>query len=155
MMRLKYFVLLISIALVTACGFKIDNLQKKFTISEINTSGEKKINFKIKNKVLANNDTSSDNLIKLDITTKKIKSIKEKNISNEIEKYQINIEANVSYLMIKNNTTGVFNISKSGDYSVSSKYSDTINSEKRLINNLTQEIVQEIIDNLASKFNDL
>ena len=132
MMRLKHFILLISMILTTACGFKIDNLQKKFTISEINTSGEKKINFRIKNKVLANNDTSSDNLIKLDITTKKVKSIKEKNISNEIEKYQISIVTNVS-----------------------SKYSDTINSEKRLINNLTQEIIQEIIDNLASKFNDL
>ena len=91
----------------------------------------------------------------MDITTKKVKSIKEKNISNEIEKYQISIVTNVSYIIIKNNTSGDFNISKSGDYNVSSKYSDTINSEKRLINNLTQEIIQEIIDNLASKFNDL
>ena len=52
-------------------------------------------------------------------------------------------------MIIKNNTSGDFNISKSGDYNVSSN-SDTINSEKRLINNLTQEIIQEIIDNLAS-----
>ena len=155
MMRLKHFILLISMILTTACGFKINNLQKKFTISEINTSGEKKINFRIKNKVLANNDANSDNLIKLDITTKKVKSIKEKNISNEIEKYQISIVTNVSYMIIKNKNSGDFNISKSGDYNVSSKYSDTINSEKRLINNLTQEIIQEIIDNLASKFNDL
>ena len=90
--------------LLSNCGFKIvsqSNLNN-FDIAEIITSGDKKINFRIKNKLVFNSKRNNSTLISLSLNTKKIKSIKEKNIKNEITKYKLEITTLVE---VKNITT--------------------------------------------------
>lgn len=153
-MKLIYLSVISSFLFLTSCGFKVANLQTNYSISEIQTSGDDKINFKIKNRLLYNSNNQT-NSINLNIVTKKNKSIKEKSISNEISKYEINIITSVKYTSEEKDINGEFQFSKKGDYSVSDKYSDTLNNEKNLIKSLINAIIEEIEENLNSKFNDL
>ena len=66
----------------------------------------------------------------VDLTTNKNKTIKEKNIKNEIIKYKIEINVIVVFNEINSDKNYTFVVSKSSDYDVSSQYSQTLNNEK-------------------------
>ena len=53
------------------------------------------------------------------------------------------------------NSKGNFSITKNGVYDVKTQYSDTLIYERNLISSLTDEIADEIVDNILVKFNDL
>ena len=86
--------------------------------------------------------------------TKKIKIIKEKNIKNEITKYEISIASNVVVKLSETNTHK-FSVLSNGDYSVSEQNSTTINNEKKLIKILSQDMADKIITELNLIINDL
>ena len=94
---------------VTSCGFKVINQSDllNFHISDIESYGSKRINYKIKNKLLIINQDDDKKEIKLILNTKKTKTIKEKNIKNEITKYQITFNINVS---IKDENNSILNV---------------------------------------------
>ena len=48
-----------------------------------------------------------------------------------------------------------FNINISGDYLVGTNYSTTINNEKKLINNLAENISTNILNRIGSRINDI
>ena len=52
--KMKNFILLVIFTLVIGCGFKVVNKSQlmNFNLKEINTSGENRINYKLKNKLL-------------------------------------------------------------------------------------------------------
>ena len=96
------------------------------------------------------------NEIILYVDTKKNKSIKEKNIKNEIIKYKINLEVNVSFDLLnsaseRQNMT--FNII--GDYTVDNLHTKTITNEKKLIDNLVENISEKIAFSIGTKINDI
>ena len=150
---LKLFTLIV---LLTNCGFKIVNNSelRNFNIVEIETSGESRVNFSLKNNLI-NKKINNNRKIKLDLETDKIKEIKENNIKNEITKYSITISTKVNFELIGENKLGEFTVSKKGNYNVQEQYSQTLNNEKKLIDSLTDEIVEEIFNNLAQTVNDL
>ena len=152
----KIFSLFALIILLTNCGFKVANNKelRSFDIIEVNTSGEGRINFNLKNSL---KDTSIDKnkRIKLNLNTKKTKEIKEKNIKNEITKYLIILDTKVEYELVGENKRGEFSISKKGNYNVRKQYSQTLINEKNLISSLTSELIEEIINNLVLNVNDL
>ena len=92
-----YFLLILFFMLFNGCGYQVVDKKKlqTFNILEINTSGEKRINFKLKNKLISFKKENSKKLIILEINSKKNKSVKEKNIKNQITKYQINLDVKV------------------------------------------------------------
>ena len=71
---------------ITSCGFKVLDKSKNnnFSVQEIRSSGEIRINHKIKNNIILDSKEPTENQIVINLSTKKIKSIKEKNIKNEI-----------------------------------------------------------------------
>ena len=141
---------------LNGCGFKLKNLNNNYNITDLQTSGDKKINYKIKNKILNSSRESGENLITISIDTKKQKIIKEKNISNQITKYEIKIISSVELQILGDkNTTNKFTILKSGDYNVSSKYSNTLITEKSLVDTLVNDIIEDILENITSELNDL
>ena len=73
-------ILILLIILTSACGFKIANYSEinNFTIKKIESSGENKINYKLKNKIQAISNYSGEKNIYLNFITKSKKSIKEK-----------------------------------------------------------------------------
>ena len=142
---------------VTSCGFKVINQSDllNFYISDIESYGSKRINYKIKNKLLIINQDDDKKEIKLILNTKKTKKIKEKNIKIEITKYQITFNINVSIKDENNSILKKFNVSHSNFYSVATQYSKTLNNEKKIIGLMSNKLTDKIIDKLIIKLNDL
>ena len=121
-----------------------------FNIKEISISGDKRINFELKNKLSSYNDTNSNKIIKIELDTKNTKSIKEKNVNNEITKYQIKVVVNVKLIRTDNLNNLEFSVEREGNYVVADKFSQTLNNEKRLIDNLIDKISEDIIDEIIN-----
>ena len=155
MKNLKLITIAISLILLTGCGFKIIDKREllNFNIKEISTYGDKRINFELKNKLSDYNNTNSSKVIKIELDTKKTKSIKEKNISNEITKYQIKVIVNVKLIKIDNTNNLEFTIEREGDYVVADKFSQTLNNEKKITRNITEKISESIIGEIINKLN--
>ena len=141
----------------TGCGYKVIDRSKfgNFGIAEMNTSGETRINYKIKNKLFFNTDKNNNNLIILDLESKKTKKIEEKNDKNEITKYRLFINVDVRFKKITDTETSSFIVKKTGVYNVGNRYSQTLNNEKKLTEILTNDVVDEIFDELSIKLNDI
>ena len=151
----KLILLFLGMFLFLSCGFKPVNLNSNFKISEINTTGDQRINYKIKNKLLSNESKDNELIIEISLNTNKNKLIKEKNISNEITKYEINIITQVEYEANKGDGLKTFTVTKNGSYGVASRHSDTLNNQKSLEKTLINEVTDEIIERLIAFTNDL
>jgi len=149
--------IIFSFILLSNCGFKVlDTSQiNNFTIQEIKTTGDKRTSFKIKNNLIINSEKNNKNILIINLDTKKERSIKEKNIKNEITKYEISLEITVEFNLIGSDINEKFNINISGDYLVGTNYSTTINNEKKLINNLAENISTNILNRIGSRINDI
>ena len=155
---MKKIILIIFLLIsINNCGFKIAEKKtlRGYFISEINASGEGRINYKIKNLLNANSTDNALKKLKITLNTNKEKKIKEKNINNEITKYQMNITTKVNYENIFQKMSGDFIINVSGEYKVVEKHISTINNEKKLQKNLANEIADRILKELSDKLNDL
>ena len=154
-MRIKLIFLksVIFIFLITGCGFKVVNQLGliDFKIENISTSGDNRISYIIKSKLLPYSNNSEKKLINLEIDLNKKKFVKEKNIKNEITKFEITISAIVQYQTDK---SGKFEISKKGNYNVAKQYSQTLINEKKLIKTLAESISENIIEELILRAND-
>jgi len=139
------------------CGFKVINESEKnkFSIQEIKTSGDKRINFKIKNNLLNYSKKNNQNILLINLSTKKTKNIKEKNIKNEITKYEISLDANVKFNLINSDKNYKINLSNKGNYLVADSYSTTLNNEKKLIDDLIKNISEKILKKISLKLNDI
>ncbi len=150
--------IILLIILLNGCGFKVLDKSdaNNFSIKEIITSGDKRINYKIKNNLFIYSKQKRQNEIILYLDTKKNKSIKEKNIKNEITKYQINLEVNVTFDLLnskKEKQNMTFNIL--GDYTVDEFHTKTLTNEKKLIDNLVENISEKIAFGIGTKINDI
>ncbi len=152
----KSIIIILLFFLTTGCGYSIKNKSygNNFNISEINLSGEKKINYKIKSKLLFADSDLSKNILTVDINTIKEKTIKSKNIKNEIISYYLTITTKVEYSFIGKVKKNKFLIIEKGDYKVSSSRLNTLNNEKNLVKNLTDNTIDKLISRLNSSAND-
>ena len=142
--------------MLLSCGFKVvdPNYLENIEISEINITGDKRVAYLLRNKLKTRNSDGSRS-IKLNIEIKKIKQIKEKNIQNEVTKYEITIITDVKFDLIGGNKSEEFTVSKKNIFNVANQYSGTLNNEKNLVKNLVNEIADDIIENLAIRIDDL
>ena len=149
--------ILILLILLTSCGFKVIDKSKQsdFFIKEINTVGDRRVNFILKNELIRNSKKNSLNQINLEITSKKIKEIKEKNIKNQVTKYGINLNVELNVKVINKDKLFKISSSSNGNYSVADNYSSTLSNEKKLIENLVENISEDIIKKKSSNINDL
>ena len=143
--------------LINNCGFKIVNNSEiyKFDVNEIIATGDNKINFKIKNKLIFSSKKNEKKLVDIYLDTNKSKEVKEKNSNNEITKYQISIASTVKVIELVSGNEIFFNIVKTGDYSVASQYSQTLANEKKLIDVLTDDVTENILNTIVLKLDDL
>ena len=158
-MKIKTFLILIlSLGLLSSCGYKVLDKSSlaKFNIVELNSTGDNKINFLIKNQ-LRNKITNSkeENEIIIDLKTVKTKNIKEKNINNQITKYEIIIVSTVKVNFINKNVSEIIQISSNGDYDVVSNQAETINNQDNLEKFLAEKISENILSRLIILINDL
>ena len=154
-MRIKLIcvISIIIVFLMSGCGFKVVNQSEliDFKIENILTSGDNRISYIIKNKLLPYSTIDGKKLITLEIDISRKKIVKEKNIKNEVTKFEISISAAIQYQADEN---GRFEISKSGEYNIASQYSQTLNNEKKLVKTLSESIAENIIEELILRTND-
>ena len=144
-----YLIILVFI-LTTQCGYQVVNQKdlRQFYIKSIELEGEKRLNHKISKNILFYSKESNNNVFNVKIKTNKSKSIIEKNIKNEIVKYQINISSNVEFYNFETGVLFTNTFSERGNFTVGNKNIDTRNSEKKLIEDLTEKISKKIIKRL-------
>ena len=152
-MKYKLACSIFCLLVLTNCGFKLAQNTYDFSIVDINTSGDKNISYLLKNKLNFGSREKS-NQLEIEIFSKKIKTIKEKNITNQITKYEVKIVSRINYKTLPNGDLNNFTISKFGDFSVTSEHLNTLNNEKKLIEVLINVIAEEILLNLSIKLND-
>lgn len=149
-------ILFIILITLQSCGFKMvdqDNLGN-FYIVEIKTSGEKRVNHKIRNKLLFTSNDNTRNKINIKINTKRVRNIKEKNIKNEVTKYNLTLVSTIEYEDVNTKIKNAFTLSQNGNYGVSTQNSKTINSEKKLLDLLTEKISDQITKELILRLDD-
>ena len=152
-MKYKLAYSIFCLLVLTNCGFKLAQNTYDFSIVDINTSGDKNISYLLKNKLNFGSKEKA-NQLEIEIFSKKIKTIKEKNITNQITKYEVKIVSRINYKTLPNGDLNNFTISKFGDFSVTSEHLNTLNNEKKLIEVLINVIAEEILLNLSIKLND-
>lgn len=153
-MKYKLINLVFFLLLLTSCGFEVVKNTYGFNILEVNAEGDKKISYALKNRIKINNSDLNKNFIKINIDSEKVKLIKEKNIQNKITKYEIKIVSNVKYMILPENITKILTINKAAHYNVADNKVETLNNEKKLIDNLIDEMADEILLKISLDFND-
>lgn len=155
-MKKNFFQIFIVFLITTSCGFKVYNQAEliNFSAEEIRTTGDSRINYNLKNKLISSLKNDYKEKITLIIETKKKKTIKEKNIKNEITKYQISIDANIKIESTDFNIKP-FMVQEKGDYSISSQHSRSINAENKLIKQLSNNLSDKILEELLFRINDI
>ena len=154
---IKITLCLVFFSALTNCGFKVVNQSdlNNFDIIEITTTGDKRIGYKIKNKLIFNSNKDQKKALVITLDTNKNKTIKEKNIKNEIKKYKIELNIIVKVRNITNGKIINFSKTKTGDYLVANQYSQTLKNEKKLIISLSENIADDILKELINRSNDL
>jgi len=150
-------ILLLSFLLLSNCGFTIVDRSEinNFIIKELIMTGEKRINYKLKNSLLRSSNQESKNNLILTIKTKQKREVKEKNMKNEITKYQILIETEVELQIIERSKKYTFNFNVVGDYSNDKSYSSSISNEKSLIENLIKNMTVKTTNFINQRLNDI
>ena len=149
--------IIIIFLLLSACGFKVvkQSELKNYYISNVKTNGDKRISYLIKNNLLNSIKDQSKEPLTIELDIQKLKGIKEKNIKNEVTKYEISIKVIIEIKNKDFTQNGQIIIVKTGEYIVSDQYSQTINNEKKLIDILTNDLSDEIILKLSERIDDL
>ena len=155
-MKQIIFQIIIVFLITTGCGFKVYNQAEliNFSIEEIRTTGDNRINYSLKNKIISALNDNFEKKIILIIETKKNKIIKEKNIKNEITKYQILINANIK-IESEDFNLEPFIVQEKGDYNISTQHSQSINTEKKLVRQLSNNLGDKILEELLFRLNDI
>ena len=151
---LIYFLIIISLY---SCGFNIVKQSDlvDFHIAKIETAGDKKINYGLKNKLAFRAGDVEKKKIYLDIKSKRDKVVKEKNSRNEITRYELIIELLIE-VNSANNKLQTLNFSEQITYNVGSQYTQTINNEDQAIKTLLETLVNKIIKELSiQNLNDI
>ena len=111
----KILITILIIPLLNNCGFEVIDRSNiaQFDINQITSSGDRRINYRIKEKLKFAKSENDKRLININLNTEKNKSVKERNIKHEITKYQIEIKINVKLSDIYDKNISNFIVTKS------------------------------------------
>jgi len=142
-----YFILFLSF--LSSCGYQslLNENSKKFGIKSFNIDGNKRLAQILKNNLVSSRDRSN-NLI-LDINARKNRSIAHKDSTGKIIEYNLKISFDLNAtetISRKKILSKTFTLD--GNYKVSDLYTDTINQEKKIINQLIKSIASQILTDL-------
>jgi outer membrane lipopolysaccharide assembly protein LptE/RlpB len=157
-MKRKILTIFTALILLTSCGFKvIDKTSSlKYAIKNIESEGDKKVNFFIKNNLIKKFSSGyTDDYVNIKILSNKKRAIKEKNIKNQITKYNISISTRFEIVFANKNIKKIINLNESGYYDVNNNKSVTTNNQNNLEKHLARKISKQITDKIIFIINDL
>ena len=151
-MEKKIFTIILLIFL-SSCGYEAIHSKKNvinynFSIKEINFSGDRYVNLKIKEKLnnYISNKKDKDFILKISTTSNKV--ISSKNISGNATSYKNTITVNVETLM-NNKIKESFKIIESFNYNNDSNKINLKKYEKEIIRNLSETAANNVIFKLS------
>jgi len=141
------FILTLSL-LITSCGFKKINQKSNniIYIKKINTIGEPRIAYAIKNDIYLISNIDSKNKYEAEITLQKNKTNKIKDKTGKITRYNLSVQVSLKLTNIDNKKIIQKTFEKNNDYEVASIHSDTIKNENTAIKNTTQMLSNDMIN---------
>ena len=148
-----YFILFLSF--LSSCGYQslLNENSKKFGIKSFNIEGNKRLAQTLKNNLVGSRN-KSNNLI-LDINARKNRSIAHKDSTGKIIEYNLKISFD---LTATESASQKRVLSKTfaldSNYKASDLYTDTINREKKIINELTERIATQILTDLSLAYEE-
>jgi hypothetical protein len=153
----KTLLITLTYLLLVGCGYKVINKSEKtnFTVEEIIFTGDKRIGNRVNRNISIYFKENSKNLLSITLDSQKEKIIKEKNIKNQITKYEIKITVNLKINVINKNIEKYIRLSSYGDYLVGENNSDTRNNELSLMENLISNISEDVYSELISNIDDI
>tara|TARA_B100000945_G_scaffold246187_1_gene202516 strand:+ start:8660 stop:9127 length:468 start_codon:yes stop_codon:yes gene_type:complete len=139
----------------SSCGFKpLNQIEKNnYFVNNINSEGEKRIAYFLKEKILLNSKSNAKNKFNINLKIKKDKEIKEKKISGKISSYKVILNVILLIEDIENSKKISNNFIKSTAYNVANNHSDTLTNEKKATELLTEEISDDITNFLIIYLN--
>jgi hypothetical protein len=148
-----YFILFLSF--LSSCGYQplLDENSKKFGIKSFNIDGDKRLAQMLKNN-LVNSRNKSNNLI-LDINARKNRSIAHKDSTGKIIEYNLKISFDLTAtesISRKEVLSKTFTLDS--NYRAENLYMDTINREKKIINELIELIAAQILTDLTLAYGE-
>lgn len=148
-MKLKSLIIfLIIITSLNSCGYKKMNTEsvKLFTLDNLYITGEKSLNFIIKNKLSLYTNSKSQSLLDIKIKLFKERGVKEKKSNNQVNKYSISL--NFSASVIEKNTGVKFNFNKTNtsDFIREPTVINTKKNEEYKLKILAEQITEEFVD---------
>ena len=152
----KSFLILAFLA-TSSCGYKVlESLDSyNLNIKEIKSSGDKRINFKIKNNLIfKSSQTNKINLI-IDLQTTKEKKVKEKNIKNEITEYKILANTYVKLSFYEKDLKDEFTVTSSSNYLVGINTISNLQNERTAVESVANELSKKIRTRVLLILNDL
>ena len=143
---LLYFCFILFLSFLSSCGYQplLNENSKKFSIKSFNIEGNKRLGQILKNNLVGSKN-KSNNLI-LDINARKNRSIAHKDSTGKIVEYNLEISFDLTAtesVSRKKVLSKTFTLDS--NYKASDLYMDTINREKKIINELTERIAGQIL----------
>ena len=140
--------------LLSSCGYEATYSKKNlsnydFSISEINFTGDREVNVKMKEKLNNYIINKKNKNFKVDILSIVTKAVSAKNISGDATSFKSAVSIKVDLVMnnkLKNN----FIISESFNYNNNSNKFNLKTYEKNIKNNLTETITEKLIFRLSN-----
>ncbi len=148
-----HFILFLSF--LSSCGYQslLNENSKKFGIKSFNIEGNKRLAQILKNNLVSSKN-KSNNLI-LDINAIKNRSIAHKDSTGKITEYNLKISFELTAtesVSRKNILSKTFALDS--NYKASDLYLDTLNREKKIIDELIESIATQILTDLSLTYGE-
>ena len=98
---MKKIIFIFGFILLSSCGFKVVNNEQfnKYYIAQINSKGDNKINYRIKNKITTSSNTTNKIAVVINLDTKKTSPSKKKTLKMRLQNtLKINVSGNIKLL---------------------------------------------------------
>ena len=145
-----YFILFL--IFLSSCGYQslLNENSKKFGIKSFNIEGNKRLAQILKNNLVSSKSRDKSNNLTLDINARKNRSIIHKDSTGKIIEYNLKISFDLTAtesVSQKKVLSKTFTLDR--NYKASNLYIDTINIEKKIINELIESIATQILTTLS------
>ena len=155
MKKINIFIILILLPLLfLGCGYKKinDTNIESIYVKNINLTGDKRVAYFLKNELMLISNNSGKNILNIDLSIEKNKTINSKDKQARPTKYDISLLVDLD--VKDKNKMKIFTrqFSKTISYDVAKNHSDTINIEKKNLENITNQIADEIVSFLKLYF---
>jgi|TARA_B000000532_G_scaffold196957_1_gene163143 outer membrane lipopolysaccharide assembly protein LptE/RlpB len=147
---LNFFILFSFTIILFGCGYEplLGEKYQIYGIEKTNVTGDRRLG-----QILINNLTVSKTKEKkaiLNVNASKSKSVSDRSKAGKIKEYTVDVSFDVELLDSGNRNVLVKKqYIRSGTYNASVLHLDTLNSEKKIVNNLTKSVAEQIMNELG------